>query len=102
MLKRILQLSACLMIMVLTLSSAQANLTDADIEIRSCKDLPLGQRPACCKTELEQCINKIQDRSISPAFACCKKCMWGTITYNFSYSDSKDRIPMKECQGGRD
>lgn len=82
MVKRILQLSACLMIMV-TLSAAQAQTTS------QCTG-SLMQRAECCKAGCKNPNN---------AFACCKQCIWGTINYNFSYYDKDDKAAMKACGG---
>ena len=96
MLKRILQLSACLM-MTLSLNAAQAEVRDSDVIIKSCRTERLENRANCCKPELSDCVTKATGFARDPKRACCIKCMW-----NFNYSPDQhgeELKAMRACTG---
>ena len=96
MLRKILQLTICLMI-ILPLDLARA---DEYYPINTCDTLPLAERVACCQPQLSKCIDTAKNHTITPAYACCKRCIWGTINYPLEQY-GKELETLQACQGGQ-
>ncbi len=94
MLKRILQLSACLML-TLTFNAALAEIRDSDFSQGKCSEKM--SVPTCvdhCKPQIDYCMKQ----SDSTARACCKACLWPSEDFRRGLEWN----PINNCRQGKE
>lgn len=94
MLKKILQLSTCLM-MIFTLNCAKAELRDSDFSQGKCSEkMSVRNCVDHCKPQIDYCMKQ----SNSTAYACCKACLWPSEDFRRGLEWN----PMNECRQGKE
>lgn len=93
MIKKVLQLSTCL-IGMLALNPVKAN---EDVPIKKCGTrMPLQECITFCKNQLAECTNKFT--GITPAYACCNTCLSGSEKFG---TTGNQRNAIDQCKGNQ-